>query len=329
MRNASERRVYLNGEYVSEKDARISIFDSALMFGDMVFEMTRSFNQKQFLLRAHLARMYRGIRQLQIPLDIRIDEMEELVRQTVEVNKPAFDSHDEHRIMINVSRGPLGMYKMVFDGKVEPTLVIADFPVKWTVAGLAHLYDEGIHAVTPSQRSIPSHLLEAKIKNRSRMHYMMANLQVAQIGDPNAWALLLDPDGFVTEGTGGNFFIVSDGTLLTPEPRNILRGTRRAYVLQLAERLDIPAAERNIEFYDVVNADEAFYTSTAFSMLPCTKINGLTIGDGKTGPIFKRFIETWSEEVGVDIVAQTKAFAAEAGDMVRGTSTYRFSDRPS
>jgi len=133
---------------------------------------------------------------------------------------------------------------------------------------------------------------------------------------------LLDPDGFITEGTGGNFFIVRDGRLLTPEPRNILRGTRRAYVMELARKLNMPVGEGNIELYDVIHADEAFYTSTAFSMLPCTKINGLAIGDGRPGPVFKKLIAAWSEEVGVDIIAQTKAFAAELGDS-GGTSMYR------
>ena len=227
-------------------------------------------------------------------------------------------------MMINVSRGPLGMYKMVFGGKTEPTVVIADFPVKWTVAGFARLYDEGVHAVVPAQRAIPSWLLENKIKSRSRMHLMMANLEVSQVDDPDAWALLLDPDGFVTEGTGANFFIVQGGKLLTPEPRNILRGTRRAYVLQLARRLGIPTEERNVELYDVIHADEAFFTSTAMSMLPCTKINGLPIGDGKPGTTFKRLIDAWSEEVGVDIIAQTKAFATEIGGATAGSSTYRF-----
>jgi branched-chain amino acid aminotransferase len=157
------------------------------------------------------------------------------------------------------------------------------------------------------------------------MHYMLANLQVSLVSDPNAWALLLDPDAFVAEGTGSNFFIVSDGKLLTPEPRNILRGTRRGYMLGLARKLGIPTAEANIELYDVINADEAFFTSTAFSMLPCTKINGLAIGGGKMGPIFKRLLAAWSEEVGVDILAQTKAFAAEvAGVFSSGTSIYRF-----
>lgn len=313
----------MNGDFVPEKEARISIYDSALMFGDMVFEMTRSFHGKQFMLREHLKRLYRGIKELQIPIKESIEEMEALVERTVDMNKPAFLPTDEHRLMINVSRGPLSMYKMVFNGKLEPTVVIADFPVKWTVASLAHFYDDGIHAVTPLQRAIPSQYLEAKIKNRSRIHYMMANLQVSLVNDPNAWALLMDPDGFVAEGTGSNFFIVQEGKLLTPEGRNILRGTRRAYLLDLARRLGIPAEEKNIELYDVIHSDEAFFSSTAFSMLPCTKINGLAIGNGKMGPVTSHLLNEWSKEVKVDIMAQTKAFAKEVGGFP-GTNIYRF-----
>jgi len=324
MPDKAPRVVYYNGQFVPESEARISIYDSALMFGDMVFEMTRSFNKVQFMLRQHLERMYRGIKQLQIPLGMTIEEMEQAIYRTMEANEPAFEPHDEHRLMIDVSRGPLGMYKMVFDGALEPTVIIADFPVKWTVASLAHFYDDGVHAVTPSQRAIPGQLIEPKIKSRSRIHLQFANQQVALTNDPNAMALLLDPDGFIAEGTGANFFIARDGVLLTPEGRNCLRGTRRAYLLDLASRLGIEAHETNIELYDVVQADEAFFSSTAFSMLPVTKINGMVIGDGRTGPIFQRLIDSWSEEVGVDIISQTKAFAAEVGAGTAGTSMYRF-----
>ncbi|MHB0913157.1 MAG: aminotransferase class IV [Armatimonadota bacterium] len=325
MADTAERLVYLNGEFVPERDAKISIFDSALMFGDMVFEMTRSFNGKQFKLREHMERMFRGIKQLQIPIAQTVEEMEDLCYKTMEMNQPAFSETDEHRLMINVSRGPLSMYKAAVDGRLEPTVVIADFPVKWTVAPLAHFFDDGIHAVTPSQRAIPAQLLEPKIKNRSRIHYMVANLQVSLVSDPNAWALLLDPDGYVAEGTGSNFFIVKDGTLLTPEPRNVLRGTRRAFVLELAGKLGISAKECNLEPYDVASADEAFFTSTAFTMLPCTKFNGLHVGDGNRGPIFGKILKAFSEAVGVDIEAQTRTFAAEVGGELSGTNIYKFS----
>jgi branched-chain amino acid aminotransferase len=122
----SGRKVYINGIFVPENEAKISIFDSALMFGDMVFEMTRSFNKKQFKLKEHLERLYQGMKILHIPLKMKIDEMEQICYQTIDENEPVFDEHDEHRLMINVSRGPLGIYAPVFDGDLQPTLVIAD-----------------------------------------------------------------------------------------------------------------------------------------------------------------------------------------------------------
>lgn len=320
-----DRLVYLNGNYVRESEANISIFDSALMFGDMVFEMTRSFNKRQFKLREHLERLYAGIKILRIPLRMTIDEMEGLCEEVVEKNDPAFLPSDEHRLMINVSRGPLAIYAHVFAGKLEPTLVIADFPLKWTVAGMGKLFDEGINAVVTSQRAIPAFLLDPKIKNRSRIHYQMANIEVSQIKGENNWALLLDPDGFVAEGTGDNFFIVKDGRLVTPEGRNILRGVSRAYIFELASQLDLPCAERNIEPYDVYTADEAFMTGTPFCLLPVTRFNGVTIGNGRMGRVTKTLLDRWSINVGLDIIGQIKAFNSEVEEL-KGPSPYRFSE---
>ncbi|MCW8901340.1 MAG: aminotransferase class IV [Gammaproteobacteria bacterium] len=301
----------MNGVFVPENEAKISIFDSALMFGDMVFEMTRSFNKKQFKLREHLERLYMGIKLLHIPINMSIDELEQACLVTVEKNEPFFGEHDEHRLMINVSRGPLGLYAPVFDGKLEPTVVIADFPLKWTVSGMAPLFDTGINAVIPSQRAIPASLMEPKIKNRSRLFYQMANIEVSQMKGENNWALLLDPDGFITEGTGDNFFIVKNGEILTPEGRNILRGVSRAYIFDLAKELGIPCRECNIEPYDVYEADEAFMTATPFCLLPTVSLNGIKIGSGKMGDTSKALLKKWSANVGVDIESQIKEYGKE------------------
>ena len=322
----SDRVVYLNGEWVPESEARISIYDSALMFGDMVFEMTRSFNKVQFKLREHLVRLYAGMKYLRIPSPMTIDQMEELCLEAVERNDRSFTESDEHRLMINVSRGPLGIYADIFGGKLEPTVAIADFPLKWTVGSMGPLFDTGINAVVPSQRALPAHLLDPKVKNRSRLYYMVANIEVSNWKGDNNWALLLDPDGFVAEGTGDNFFIVKDGRIETPEGRNILRGISRGYVMELAAELGIPCVERNIELYDVMVADEAFMTGTPFCMLPVISINALKIGEGTMGPITRRVLARWSENVGVDIEAQIKAY----GDEVRrahaaGPTPYQFS----
>ena len=139
-----QRLVYMNGHYVPENQAKISIFDSALMFGDMVFEMTRSFNKKQFKLKEHLERLLYGVKIYRIPFKLNIKDLERICLETIEKNEEFFESTDEHRLMINISRGPLGIYAPVFNNKIEPTLVVADFPLKWTVASMGKLYDEGI-----------------------------------------------------------------------------------------------------------------------------------------------------------------------------------------
>ena len=320
-----ERKVFMNGDFVPESQARISIYDSALMFGDMVFEMTRSFNKKQFKLREHLERLYAGIKYLRIPLKMTIDEMESKVYETIEINDPLFRDDDEHRIMIDVTRGALSIYHDVKDIQKDCNVIISDFPLRWTVSGMGKLFDEGINAVITSQRAIPSSLLEPKVKNRSRIHYLMANIEASQIKGKNNWALLLDPDGFIAEGTGDNFFIVKDKTILTPEGRNILRGISRAYIFELAEQLGYKCIEQNIEPYDVYNADEAFMTGTPFCLLPVTRLNDTVIGNENMGVITKLLLNKWSENVKVDIEGQIKKYS-ETSKKQSSPSPYKFSD---
>lgn len=322
------RVVFFNGEFVPEAEAKISIYDSALMFGDMVFEMTRSFNKVQFKLREHLERLYASIKYVRIPLQMPLEEMEQHVYETMEANAPMFQPDDEHRIMIDVSRGLLSIYQGVVGVRPGVNVIIADFPLRWTVAGMGELFDSGINAVVPSQRVIPASLLEPKVKNRSRLHYLMANIEVSHYPGDNNWALLLDPDGFIAEGTGDNFFIVQQRRIITPEPRNILRGISRAYIFELAQELGLPCVERNIEPYDVMLADEAFMTGTPFCLLPVTSFNHVSIGDGAMGPITRLLLDTWSNKVGVDIQGQIKQWDAQReGKTPVGPSPYVFKTR--
>jgi branched-chain amino acid aminotransferase len=325
MKEQKSRKVYFNGELVPESEARVSIYDSALMFGDMVFEMTRSFNKKQFKLREHIKRLYVGLQILRIPLKMTETEMEKACYATLEANEAIFAADDEHRLMIDVSRGVLGIYQNIEGIHKGPNVIIADFPLRWTVAGMGKLFDVGINAVITSQRAIPAHLLDPKIKNRSRVHYNMANIEASQVEGENNWALLLDPDGFIAEGTGDNFFIVNKGEILTPEGRNILRGISRAYIFELAEELGIPCRECNLEPYDVHTADEAFMTGTPFCMLPVTSLNGSTIGDGKVGSVFTKLLAAWSKNMGVDIKDQIQKWNSVDGLQAGNTPTpYQF-----
>lgn len=307
------RKVYFNGKFVSEQEARISIFDSALMFGDMVFEMTRTYGQRPFRLLAHLERAYAGLRYLGVDCGLTLEEMEQATLRTLELNLPALEGA-EAQIMHNISRGPLSVYKSVFDGRLAPTVTINCWPYWWHLASYGPLYRQGVSAIITAQRSVPAHLIDPKIKNRSRIYYQMANQQ-AQKADPSAWALLTDDQGLITEGTGSNFFIVRNGRVYTASGRNILLGVTRRAVLDLLAELDVGASEEDFGLYEVVNADEAFFTATSFAIMPCTRINGQPIGDGQPGPITRKVMAAWNSMVGVDIVAQADAYAEKVKTM--------------
>lgn len=307
------RKVYFNGQYVSEQEACISIFDSALMFGDMVFDMTRTYRQQPFRLRHHLERIYAGLRYYEIDCGMTIGEMEDATLHTLALNLDALDGA-EAQIMHNVSRGPLGIYKSVFDGSPRPTITINCWPYWWHLAPYGPMYRNGVHAVIPTQHSVPAHLIDPKVKNRSRVYYQMANMQ-AQKADPKAWALLTDDQGLVTEGTGFNFFIVRNGKVMTPPGRNILLGVSRGAVMELLDKMGTAAVEQDFGLYEAVNADEAFFTATSFAIMPVTKLNGRPVGDGKPGPLTKGLIEAWSSMVGVDIVAQADEYAERVARM--------------
>jgi len=323
-----KRQVYFNGDFVPETEAKISIYDSALMFGDMIFEMTRSFNGKQFKLREHLERLYTGIKILRIPVKMKIEEMEKAVYETVEKNIKIFDKNDEHRILIDVSRGLLSIYEDV-DIKKGPNVVIADFPLRWTVQNCSHLYDQGINLWITSQRAIPAHLMEPKIKNRSRLFYLMANIEVSMVKGNDNWALLLDTNGFVAEGTGSNFFMVKDNVIFLPEQRDILRGISMNTVINdLAPSLGIKVIQKNIEPFDVYQADEVFLTSTPFCILPAVTLNKLKIGDGKPGKVTKKIIKAWSDLVGVDIIKQIKSWDLKKNNKT-STTPYKFGNNNS
>jgi len=327
MTKTNEQVVWFNGELIPESEAKISIYDSALMFGDMVFEMTRSFNKKQFKLREHLERLYAGIKILRIPVEMTIEEMEKKVYETIEANEPLFDENDEHRVMIDVTRGALSIYHGVKDIQKGPNIIISDFPLKWTVSSMGHLFDSGINAVIPSQRAIPASLLDPKIKNRSRIHYLMANIEISNFEGDDNWALLLDPDGFIAEGTGDNFFIVKNGIIITPEGRNILRGISREYIFELSEQLGLKCIEKNIEPYDVYTADEAFMTGTPFCILPVASLNNSKINNGKMGEITKSLLDRWSENLGVNIIEQIKSYSSTSAEQADAPSPYSFNNR--
>ena len=303
----AERLVYFNGDFVPEKRARISIFDCALMYGDMVFEMTRSFGQKPYRLREHLERLYGSLRYAQIDCGLDIDAMAAATYETVERNLPALDGLD-FQIMHDVTRGALPLYDTLVREGTRPIISINVFPLVRHIGGAAATYETGAHFVVTPQQSVPSRYIDPKAKNRSRIYYKIAELQAAHM-EEGAQALLTDEHGFITEGTGNNFFMVRDGEILTPKGHNILRGVSRGACMELAQKLGIPLREADIEPYDVREADEAWFTSTTICMLPITRFDFQAVGNGQPGSVYGRLLAAWSEEVGVDIAAQAREYA--------------------
>ena len=301
------RTVYMNGQFVPETEARVSVFDSALVWGDMVFETTRSFGHRPFKLREHLERLNASMIASDIDCGMTLDELEEATDELVRRNAPLYPADVDFTIVHNVSPGVFALYADVAPEAGRPTVAIHTWPLIPYIGPMADWFDTGVNAHVPRQHAIPGRLLDPKVKSRSRMHYRMA-LNEAQQHGADTWAVLVDEDGYLTEGTGSNFFIVRDGELLTPEPRHILRGVTRQSILDLAAEIGVPTREANLEPYDVIVAQEAFFASTPFVMMPATRFNDRPVGDGAVGPITARLLDAFSETVGVDIVAQAKLY---------------------
>ncbi len=302
-----ERTIWKNGEIVPESEAYFSIYDSACMFGDTVFEMMRTFNRVTFKLWEHIGRLMNSAKMLEIDIPYTYKRLMQEHENLILHNRKCFTEDDEVRTLINVSRGLLPMYESM--GKLEPNVIIACFPLRNVLKGSSKYYKTGVNAIVPSQRTIPEHLLDPKVKSRSRQHLQMANLEVKR-QDSEAWALLLDNNGFVTEGTGSNFFIVSNNSfeLYTPKPINCLRGISRAYVMNMARKLKMEVIEKDITLYDVYTAREAFFTNTPYCIMPVTKINGKPIDEGLVGKRTKYLMSKWQEDVGCDFVGQAEGW---------------------
>jgi len=302
-----ERTVWHNNKFINESEAKFSIYDSALMFGDMAFEMMRTFNKKTFRLEEHITRLMTSLKILEIDIPYRWKDIRYHHENLILHNRKSFSDKDEIRTLINVSRGLLPMYEPM--GKLEPNVIIACFPLRYILKGMSKYYLTGVHAIVPSQRAIPQHLLDPRVKSRSRQHLQMANLEVKR-QDPEAWALLIDGNGFVTEGTGSNFFIVSNNRfeLYTPKPVNCLKGISRDYVMNLARKLGMEVIEKDITLHDVYTAREAFFTNTPYSIIPVTKVNGKYIDEGRVGKRTKYLTHKWSQEVNCNFVKQSEVW---------------------
>lgn len=298
-----DRLVYLNGAFVNENEAKVSIFDRGFIHGDAAFDAFRTYGHNPFRIKDYLDRFFRSMRYLQIESPLSKEEWEGVVYELLEKNIPLIGQDDEYTIMLRITRGS-SLQDILNCGPSNYMALCKPVPFK----SLAKQYREGIHVVVPSRRRVPSESISPLAKTQSRVDLMMAELEAKRL-DPTALPLILDTDGNVAESSVMNFFMVQDGTLVTPKG-NCLNGITRRTILELAENNEIEARQENFDIYSVYNAEEAFLSSTTPVILPIAKVNNRPIGNSVPGPVTQRLFEAWSKLVGVDIIAQAEKHTA-------------------
>ena len=294
-----ERIVYLNGAFVPESQAKVSVLDSGFNAGDGVYDVTRTFGQKPFRLREHTERLFRSLQYTRIDCGMSVEEMEKITLEVLERNKPLLHANEDLALWQVVSRGVRSSRgnRVVGGATVTVYSVIVNFPE------FASFYVEGAPIVIPSTRRIPPECLESKAKITNKMNHNMASFEAKQV-DPRAIPLMLDIDGNLSETSAHNFFLVVNGKLCTPSDRNVLGGITKEAVFGLAKQLGIEIVEGNFTPYDLYTAEEAFLASTSPTIVPVRTVNGAKIGTGAPGPMTLRLIGAWNKMVGMDIVDQ-------------------------
>ncbi len=297
-----EYTAYFNGEWVPFGEVRINPTDRGFFVGDTIFEVVRTFNGKSFRMKEHIDRLYRSLSYTRIDPGMTAQEMIDLSEEAVERNMDMLGEAGDFNIHQFVTRGYGRRAWQARDAGVCIKIGPLDFQ------NYAGAYDVGLHGVITKTLSYAPEALDPKIKHYSRMNFNLAELEANDV-DPGALPILRDERGSMTEGSGYNVFIVTDGMLRTSDDRSILQGVSRGMVFELARQLEIPVREEALQPYDMYTADEAFFTSTTWCLVPVTYVDKRPIGDGKPGPITNQLLAAWSERVGLDIIDQANGRA--------------------
>ncbi|HHW08307.1 MAG TPA: branched-chain-amino-acid transaminase [Clostridia bacterium] len=277
--------IYLDGKYVPEEEAKLSVFDHGVLYGDGVFEGIRAYHGRVFKLREHLVRLYESARTINLNIWLSLEEMQEVVLETLRRN----NLRDGYiRLVVTRGKGDLGL-----DPRNCPKASI------FCIAASIKLYPEemyqnGLEIVTvATRRNIPE-ACNPQVKSLNYLNNIYAKIEAAQAGV--AEALMLNQEGFVVEATGDNIFLVKNGKLITPPPYlGLLKGITRDTVMELAREMGIEVEEAVFTRNEVYNADEVFLTGTAAELIPVVKVDSRVIGDGKPGPVFARLLEAYRE----------------------------------
>ena len=272
------RKIFMNDRLVPESEARVSVFDHGLLYGDGVFEGLRSYSGHVFRLDAHIDRLWASADAIRLKIPLSKEDVKQAVNETLLANNL---SDGYVRLIVTRGAGSLGLDPN--RTKDPQVIVIADtislYPKEY--------YEKGLSIVTAATQRVHSAALSPRIKSLNYLNNVLAKMEGLQAGCVEA--LMLNHKGEVAECTGDNIFIVRCGTLLTP-PRDagILEGITRNAVIELAHHADIDCSEIALTRYDLYTSDECFLTGTAAEIIPVVDIDGRSIGTGSPGPITAR-----------------------------------------
>ena len=294
---STERVAYVNGEILPESQASVSINDRGFLYGDAVFDTTRTFNGEIFRLEQHLDRFYESLRYMRIDSPVDKAEMKEITLKILDKNLEILPEGDDYWVSQRVSRGVRGL-----PGGMKPTIVIECFPLP--LQERAEYYRDGIKMITSSIRRTAPESLSPRAKMHNYINLIQAELEV-QSQDSRALALLLDVNGNLCEGHGANIFLVNKGVIYTPREQFVLAGISRQVTIELADNLGYEIKETDLEVFDAYTADEIFVTSTSFCICPVSMINGLQV-KSKTvpGDVTLELQTAYSKLVKMDFVKQ-------------------------
>ncbi|HEY7589229.1 MAG TPA: branched-chain-amino-acid transaminase [Thermoplasmata archaeon] len=284
---ALEMVVYVDGKYYPQSEARISVFDHGLLYGDGVFEGIRAYNGRVFKLDRHVDRLFHSARAIDLKIPHTKEEMANLILETCRRNEIK-----DGYIRPVVTRGPGDLGLDPRKCKRGASVVVIAQP---SINLYGKVYDRGLRVVTSSYRRVPPQSLSPSIKSLNYLNNIMARVEANQYGADEA--LMLDIHGYVSEATADNFFIVRNSTVTTPWSSTNLPGVTRETVLELTTALALKPEERLFTLYDVWAADEAFITGTAAEIGPVVEVDGRQIGDGKPGAVTKRIMKAFRDLV--------------------------------
>jgi branched-chain amino acid aminotransferase len=291
---------YLKGEFVPASKCALPVWDLGIVLGAAVTDFLRTFHQKPYRIDDHVQRLYRSCKYARIEPPVSIEETVAISEKLIAENSKLLGPGEELGLVFYMTAGENAVYAGAagMPGELSPSYVQHTFALPFHL--WRDLFLNGAHCVTPAPRHWPPQCLSSKIKNRNRLHMWIGEQEIRE-GDPNAVALYLDLDGNLTETGGSNFVIYRDGKVVSPRRHNILWGISLTVLKEICAELAIPFVEEDIQTYDALNADEAWLPSTPYCLAPVVKLNGVAIGDGKPGPVWRRILDRWSEIVEKDV----------------------------